>query len=90
MKFVVTYQKLVVVEQEANNMAEAAAIAERVLNQYAKGSVKILSIYADNYVEPTKAEEEQKKPFTKAEMMNLNLRANVRKLLGPPTDGESA
>ncbi len=79
-KYIITYTRVISTEFMAPSIAKAAEHAAVVLKQFGVDECKVISIYAEDYVEPPKAET----AYTKAEMRNLCLRSNINRLTDPP------
>jgi hypothetical protein len=54
-KFNVKFQREFEVQVEADSLEIAGQLARQVLAQFPAGSCKLLSIYAEDYVEPTES-----------------------------------
>ncbi len=78
--YVITYSRIFTATFRTNDIKRAHEHAAVVVKQFAEGECKVISIYAEDYVEPPKAET----AYTKAEMRNLSLRSNINRLTDPP------
>ncbi len=78
--YVITYSRVIKATFRTNDIKRAHEHAETVVKQFAGDECKVISIYAEDYVAPPKAET----AYTKAEMRNLSLRSNINRLIDPP------